>query len=268
MKRIFSILLVLMMVLSLAACGGAANPSSDTNVSTDGNTAKVFILGLDDSFPPMGYRDESNNIVGFDIDLAKEVCNRIGAELKLQPISWDAKEMELNNKNIDCIWNGMTVTPERAAAMTLSESYLKNRQVLVVKADASYTDLASLKGKKLSLQKGSSAATALDASTGFKASLGAVNELPDNMKALVELDTGLADAVLMDEIVANYYITNKQAKYKVLNEALAEEEYAIGFRKDDPLAAEVGAALTAMKADGTLAKISTDWFGKDITIIK
>ena len=264
MKRILSMILVLVMALSLAACGGTATPSS---TPADG-TQKIFILGLDDSFPPMGFRDETNNIVGFDIDLAKEVCTRIGAELKLQPINWDAKEMELNSKNIDCIWNGMTVTPARAEAMTLSEPYLKNRQVLVVKADSAFTDLASLKDKKLSLQKGSSAADALDGSPDFKASLKEANELPDNMKALVELDTGLADAVLMDEIVANYYITNKQAQYKVLDEALAEEEYAIGFRKDDPLAAEVGAALTAMKADGTLGKISVFWFGKDITTIK
>ncbi len=265
MKKILSLVLILALALTLTACGGAANNTASTPA---GDTGKVFTLGLDDSFPPMGFRDDTNNIVGFDIDLAKEVCTRLGYELKLQPIDWNTKEVELNSKNIDCIWNGMTVTPERQDAMTLSDPYLRNRQVIVVKADAAYTNLASLAGKKLALQKGSSAADALDGSPEFKATLGEVNELPDNTKALTELNTGMADAVLMDEIVANYFITSENAAYKVLDEALAEEEYAIGFRKGDALADEVNNTLKEMKADGTLAKISTDWFGKDITIIQ
>jgi len=259
MKRILSVLLVLTLALTLVACGGVATPPT---------TGKTFILGLDDSFPPMGFRNDADEIVGFDIDLAKEVCTRLGYELKLQPIDWDSKEVELNSNKIDCIWNGMTITPERKAAMTLSEPYLKNRQVLVVKSDATYTDLASLAGKTLALQKGSSAAVALEANPTFADTLKAVNELPDYMGALLELDSGMSDAVLMDEIVANYYITDQNADYKILDEVLAEEEYAIGFRKDDPLAKDVGRVLSEMKADGTLAKISTDWFGKDITTIQ
>jgi len=168
---------------------------------------RTLILGLDDAFPPMGYRDGNNNIVGFDIDLAQAVCSYLGWELTLQPISWDAKEMELNSGNIDCIWNGMSLDEDRMAAMSCTEPYLANEQVLVVRADSGYSTLSDLSGKTIALQKESTAASALDAAESFKKSLANVSTFGNNLECLMDLEQGGVDAVLMDSVVASYYIT-------------------------------------------------------------
>lgn len=176
---------------------------------TEGRTLKV---GLDDSFPPMGYRDENNEIVGFDIDLAKAVCEKLGWGVEFVPIDWNAKEMELNSGNIDCIWNGMTLTEERKNTMNCSDPYLKNEQVLVVKANAGIETLADLAGKNIALQAGSSAEEALKNATDLNASIAAANTYADNMYCFMDLNQGASDAVLVDSIVANWYITSGQAE--------------------------------------------------------
>jgi len=182
-------------------------PDAKALDNLDTQKGRTFILGLDDSFPPMGYRNDKNEIVGFDIDMAKAVCEKLGWTLKLQPIDWDAKELELNSKNIDCIWNGMTLTAERQESMSCSDAYMKNEQVLVVKSDSGISSQADLKGKKLALQTGSSAEEALDSNAEFKASLGEVNTMSDNMTCFMDLTQGGVDAVLVDSIVAGWYIT-------------------------------------------------------------
>lgn len=181
--------------------------------ATDDSLTKVknkgeFILGLDDSFPPMGFNDKDGNIVGYDIDLAKEVCSRMGVTLKLQPITWEAKEDELNQGNIDCIWNGLSVDPVRAEKMNLSEPYMNNRQVVVTLKSKNITKLADLKDKNAVVQKGSTAVNALDSKADIKASLkgGAAIEVANNVLAMYELKQGTSDVVIMDEVVARYYI--------------------------------------------------------------
>lgn len=164
-----------------------------------------FVLGLDDSFPPMGYRDADNNIVGFDIDVAREVCSRMGVTLKLQPIDWDSKVSELDGGMVDCLWNGFTTNPEREGQMLMSEPYMTNRQVIVVPKGSSIKTLADLKGKTLTLQGGSTAADALEAHPEVKDSLKEAAEVKNNVLALYDLGNGSSDAVLMDEIVARYY---------------------------------------------------------------
>ena len=227
-----------------------------------------FILGLDSKFPPMGYEDDDGEIIGYDIDLAKEVCKRMGVELKLQPIIWAQNVNELNAGNIDCIWNGLTITPERREVILFTKPYMRNRQVLVVRADAGYSTLADFAGKKLGIQAGSSANDALDNAAEFKASLGQVVAFDDNMTALMDLEQGGVDVVLMDEIVARFYIQQRSKNYKVLDEALAGEEYGVGFRKEDQeLMKKFEETLIAMAEDGTMAAISERWFGEDITII-
>ena len=257
---------VLIMVLAFSGC-----KKDDADVDNSWKQIKAkgeFVLGLDDSFPPMGFRDENGEIVGFDIDLAKEVCSRLKIKLVLQPINWSAKEQELNTKNIDCIWNGLTITPEREEVILFTKPYMKNRQVLVVRADSDYAALADFAGKKLGIQAGSSANDALDNAAEFKASLGEVVAFDDNMTALMDLEQGGIDVVLMDEIVARFYIQQRSKNYKVLDEALAGEEYGIGFRKEDwELMEKFEETLIAMAEDGTMAAISQRWFGEDITII-
>ncbi len=250
--------------------GTAAESTPAVDLSWDKVKEKgEFVLGLDESFPPMGYRDDKNNIVGYDIDLAQEVANRLGVKLKIQPINWDTKEQELNTGNIDCIWNGFTITAEREENVLFSDPYMNNQQILVVLADSKYKTLADLKDKSVALQATSSAADALNGKPDFKSTLREVVELKDNNLCLMDLKTGNVDAVVMDEVVARYYIKMKNEKYRVLDEGLSYEQYGIGFRKADvQLMTKVNDTLKEIAKDGKMAEISNKWIGKDISIIK
>jgi polar amino acid transport system substrate-binding protein len=255
----------------LAAGMVFARPAQDS--SGDQSLANVkskgqLELGLDDSFPPMGFRDENNEIVGYDIDLAREVCNRLGVKLVPQPIDWNAKEQELNTGEIDCIWNGMTINDERKAAMCMTPAYLKNAQVVVVTKSSPYQKLSDLAGKNCGVQAGSSAEDAIDGNAAFKSSLKSIVPFKENMTALMDLETGGVDAVVMDLLVANDNINRSGKDFRILGEDLAPEEYGIGFRKADVALEEaVWAQLLAMAKDGTVAKLATKWFGADISII-
>ena len=284
--RIFGLLLSFILVFSLAACGtkesnNASNDSNKAAASAEKTTGDnslqyildrgKFIIGLDDTFPPMGFRDDDNNIVGFDIDLAKAVSDKLGVELVLQPIEWDAKEQELATKNIDAIWNGFSITEERLINLTMSKPYMENSISLVVTKDSDIAAMADMVGKTLAVQSGSSAEEALDheANKAFKDSLGKINSIASYVTALMDLETGNSDAVLMDSVVANYMITEAGKDFVVLDEHLVAEEYAIGFRKgEEALCEAVNNALKELKADGTVEKIATEWFGSDITIIE
>ncbi|MCI7349136.1 MAG: amino acid ABC transporter substrate-binding protein [Ruminococcus sp.] len=278
MKKIFAAFLAAASMATLfAGCqtqDGDGMESTDTAVAGEDKSLDSikekgkFILGLDDSFPPMGFRDENNEIVGFDIDLAKEVTSRMGVELVVQPISWDSKEMELNSGNIDCIWNGMSINDERKEAMNLSEAYLRNDMVFVVLDSSAYNSQADLAGKKVAVQNGSSAQEILEGSE-FNGQAGEIIGYDDNVTAFMDLDANGVDAVFLDSVVANYFITSKNKPYRILSDVLYEEEYAIGFRKNDQaLRDEVQKILSEMKADGKVGEISTKWFGSDITIIE
>ena len=268
MKRIISVALALVLICSAFLFAGCQKEEAGDQSLQKVLDKGTFVLGLDDSFPPMGYRDENNEIVGFDVDVAREVCNRIGVELKLQPISWTAKDQELNSGNIDCIWNGMSIDEERKVAFNLSEPYMNNRMVLVVLGDSTYHTLADLKGKEVAVQKGSTAEKILDNSEFIK-TVKKTAAFNDNVTALMDMETKRVAAVFMDEVVANNFITARQKNYRVINESLADEQYAVGFRKaDQKLRDEVQKTLSAMKKDGKLAEISTKWFGKDVTIVE
>jgi polar amino acid transport system substrate-binding protein len=229
---------------------------------------KALVLGLDDSFPPMGFRNEVNEIVGYDVDLAKEVCSRLGIELITQPIDWNAKEQELNTGEIDCIWNGFTITEERKQALTFTQPYLKNAQVVVVKSGSPVTRLADLAGKTAGTQAGSSSVEAIDGAPEFKASLKSVIEYKDFLTALMDLDVEGVDAIVIDLVVANDNIRRSGKDFRILEETLGAEEFGIGFRKSDlALADKVWETLEAMSQDGTVGQISAKWFGSDISII-
>lgn len=267
MKRILSVLLVCLVAASMGFAFGKKEAGPDNSLE-DLKARGVFVLGLDDAFPPLGFRDEANNIVGYDIDLAAEVCRRLGVELKCQPIDWAAKEQELDTGNIDCIWNGFTMTPEREAALSFTKPYLDNAQIVIVRGGAGVASLADLAGKKVGLQAGSSAADAVEANPEFKASLAEVVEFKDNLTALMDLEIGGVDAVVMDLVVGNYSIQTTGKDFVVLDESLSSEKYGIGFRKGDvKLRDEVQRILEEMSADGTVASISAKWFGSDISVI-
>jgi polar amino acid transport system substrate-binding protein len=273
MKRIaIVVVFAVVMGTALFAAGkkdaaGTSAAGGDESLSYIINRKKL-ILGLDDSFPPMGFRNENNEIVGYDVDLAKEVARRIGVELVLQPIDWNAKEQELNTKEIDCIWNGFTITDERKKVITYSPPYLGNAQVIVVKGNSPTKTLADLKGKIIGLQAGSSSVDALDEAVELKASVKDVIEYKDYLTALMDLDVGGAYASLIDLVVANDTINRSGKDFRILEETLAAEQFGIGFRKgEEALMNKVWQTLLEMAKDGTVAKISTQWLGADISLI-
>jgi polar amino acid transport system substrate-binding protein len=279
MKRIFGLAAALVLLAGGAVFAKGSQEASQA-AGTDQSLEKVmskgkFVLGLDDSFPPMGFRDANNNIVGYDIDLAKEVCKRMGVTFVAQPIDWNAKEQELATGEIDCIWNGFTITPERQKNLLFTPPYLKNAQVVVVNKSSPYQKLSDLAGKVVGVQSGSSAEDALDNAADFKKSLkgeGALGqgevEYKDNLTALMDLETKGIDAVVMDLIVANDSINRSGKDFRILGESLAPEEYGVAFRKGDKaLEQKVWDELLAMQKDGTVAKISKQWLGADLSII-
>lgn len=284
-KMIYTALMAILAVSVLGGCGkkekketastSAGNISSEKkgeDTSLEDLKAKgKLVIGFDNALPPMGFLNEDQENVGFDLDLAKEVAKRMGVEPVLKPISWKAKDQEMKAKNIDCLWNGFSVSEERKQTYDLTETYMLNRQVVVTLIDSDANALSDLKGKKVILQNGSTADLALNNNEEFKSSLGDVVYVEDNIQAMLDLKIGSSDAVVMDEVVASYYmgLDANKGKYKVLEDSLSDEEYAVAFRKgDDALCQEVNKILKEMAADGTLEKISTQWFGKDLTTIK
>lgn len=259
-------LITLFLCLFVFAAVGCKKDSSKTLASNE-SVKKTFTMGLDDGFPPMGFRDDNNNIVGFDIDLAKEVTKRLNMELVLQPIDWASKELELNKGKIDCIWNGLSVDPARAQAMLLTKPYFANNMVIVVKKDSPIVSKNMLVGKNIGAQNGSTAVKAYERDSISKDAK--FNGYENNVLALSELSIGRIDGVVMDEVVAKYLITKTNAPYKTLEQTLAKEDYAIGFKKgNNALAEKVEKAIDEMVADGTFDNITTKWFGTNTNGVK
>ena len=262
-RKILAVLLAALLLAAFAGCG--AQEQSDDSLQKVLDAGK-FVLGLDTEFPPMGFVDENGEIVGFDIDMAKEVCSRLGVQLVLQGINWDEKEKILDRGDIDCIWNGLSVTPARQEALCLSEPYMKNEMIGVVRKESGFLSIKDLKGAKIGVQHGSSAYEALQ-----KQDIGKIRIMPyDNVVTIIEeLAKESIDAALIDSVVAYYYMYSMPGSYYILPETFNEEEYAIGFRKNDlKLRDRIQEIISEMKADGTLADISKKWFGSDITIVK
>jgi len=275
------ILVILILALGVASLAGCSNQSSDqasnqTSQTSNQEPAEVedsfekikekgqVIMGLDDTFAPMGFRDENNEIVGFDVDLAKEVFKRNNLELILQPIDWTMKEAELNSGNIDMIWNGYTITAERMEKVAFSKPYLKNRQIIITLADSDINSKADLEGKKVAAQAGSTAVDAMYTEPDIVAAFDGGEPIlfDTNNEAFMDLEAGRSDAVVADEILARYYIKQRgPEKYKILDEDFGEEEYGIGFRKQDKKLLEmVESTLDEMRKDGTFDAIYDKWF--------
>ncbi len=235
---------------------------------SDSGASGTLIVGFDQEFPPMGFIGEDGEYTGFDLELAKEVAKRLGLEYKAQPISWDAKDMELESGNIDCIWNGFTMTG-REDAYTWSDPYMENSQVFVVNSDSGIKTIADLKDKVVEVQMDSSGLKALEENPDILNSFKQLITTPDYNTAFMDLQQGAVDAICMDVIVAGYQISERSADMIILDESLSKEEYGIGFKKGNTeLRDKVNSCLKDMKEDGTLAEISTKWFSKDITTIK
>lgn len=274
MKKRAALLLALAMLATtvLAGCGSKEDKSAD-NKKEDKKEAKVenddetLIVGFDASFPPYGYKDDDGEYVGFDLELAQEVCDRNDWKLVKQPVDWDAKDMEIDSGTIDCIWNGFTMTG-REDEYTWSEPYMENSQVVVVLEDSGIESTADLAGKIVEVQADSSAEAALKEMPELTESFAALQTTPDYNTAFMDLEMGSVDAIAMDVIVAGYQLQQRDGGFKILDDTLASEEYAIGFKKgNEALRDQVQTVLDEMASDGTMKEISEKWFGEDITTI-
>ncbi len=261
MKRkigfILALVLVSLLIVGTASAGlfdflGGSN-------ATSANDNDTFIVGFDAEFPPYGYQDDDGNYTGFDLDLAKEVCERNNWTFKAQPIDWDAKDAELESGSIDCIWNGFTIDG-RENDYLWSNPYFDNKQIFVVKSGSGINSISDLAGKTVETQKDSSALAALEGDNKTIASTFAtLNQVADYNTAFMDLESGACDAVAMDIGVAEYDISKKNDTnaYSILEEAITTEKYGIGFKKgNDALKDQVQATLDEMFKDGTVLEIA------------
>lgn len=251
-------LFVFMMLIALCLVG-----CSSTSVESP-TEKKSFIVGLDDTFAPMGFKDASGEIVGFDVDLAKEVARRNGYEVTFLNVDWDLKETELANGNIDCIWNGYSITEERKQNVLFSDAYMNNSQLIITLNNSGITSKADLAGKVVSVQKNSSAYDAVNSDEAFVASLknGELVQFDTNNDCFMDLEAGRSDAIVVDETLARYYIKQQPENiYTILDENFGTEEYAVGVRKNDEAFVNIiNTTLSEMKADGTFDEIRNRWF--------
>jgi len=273
MKKKILILITLFAFFSLTLTGCSDNKKS---VAQEANTTDTWssikkrgrvIIGLDDTFVPMGFREKNGKLVGYDIDLAKAVFKQYGIKADFQPIDWNMKETELRNRTIDLIWNGYTITPARQKQIAFSRPYMANRQVLVTKTDANITSFAGMKGKTLGAQTSSSGASLLDEKpTMLKNYIkGKTPVLYDSFNnALMDLDANRVQGLLIDSVYAGYYISKEKdpASYRVTRGGFDGEGFAAGMRKGDKtLKSKIDQGLQNLANDGQLQQINKKWFG-------
>ncbi|WFA10451.1 amino acid ABC transporter substrate-binding protein [Tissierella sp. Yu-01] len=266
-KKSILFLLVVTIITSLMVGCSSQSGTSSAQIQESTKEKTTYIVGLDDTFAPMGFRDENGNLVGFDLDLANEVANRWGVTFEFQPIDWSMKETELTTGNIDFIWNGYTITKERKEKVNFSEPYLQYSQLLVTLADSPINSIKDMAGMVVSTQGESSAVDAAYAQPGLVESFknGELVEFPTYNEVFNDLEAGRSDIVIADEVLARYYMKNKGAeKYKILDENLGLEEFAVGLRKEDTqLLDKLNTTLNEIKEDGTYDEIYSKWFSEN-----
>ena len=274
MKKIVAIMLAGILCAGvLTGCGGStgAAKTEDTKeeavegaegaaTAESAEEGRVFTVGFDAEYPPYGYKDEATgDYTGFDLELAEEVCKRRGWTLKKQPIDWDAKDMEINSGAIDCLWNGMTYNG-RENDYTWSEPYVDNTIVIAVNADSDIQTEADLAGKMVVAQAASSADTALNDNPELKDTFSGYETIKDYNDAFMQMDAGVYDAIAVDIGVAQYQLAANEGKYRILEEPISTEQYAIAFAKGNTeLRDQVQETLNEMAADGTVEKIVANY---------
>ncbi len=279
MKKWITAVLLAGMTLSMAACGTKDTKDAKTDVSANDNGTEnadaktdsdggAFTVGFDQDFPPFGFVGDDGEFTGFDIEMATECAKRMGKEIKLQPIDWDAKDMELESGTIDCIWNGFTMNG-REDQYTWSDSYMDNTQVVITKKDSGIEKLADLSGKIVEVQKESSAQSALEDEdhADLLASFGQFLQVAEYNTAFMDLESGAVDAIAIDIGVANFQLEGREDDYVILEEVISSEQYAF-LKGNETLRDEVQNTLMEMAEDGTFAEISEKYFGYDVCTLK
>ncbi len=268
-------LTVFMLILVLSMTAVVLTGCGDSGDSGDSGTAdaekETIVVGLDDTFAPMGFRDDQGELVGFDIDLANAVGEEMGMNVEFKPIDWNAKETELKAGTIDCVWNGMSITPERQENMALSNKYLNNKIVIMAKADADFDvtcaeDLADL---KIGTQADSSALEMLMANEAYDSFKDNVDEYKTYDIAIMDLKAGRIDVVVVDQVLGEYMNNNLGGEMKECTYSLGDDYYVIGFAKENTeLRDKVNDAIQTLIDSGKAAEISQTWFGKDIVVFE
>ncbi|MGV3006424.1 amino acid ABC transporter substrate-binding protein [Streptococcus pluranimalium] len=271
MKKLMTVLTLAVAALVLVACGSnkAKEKTSKDNWKTY-QEKKTITIGFDNTFVPMGYKDKSGKNVGFDIDLANAVFKEYGIKVKWQAINWDLKETELDNGNIDMIWNGYSVTKEREEKVAFTNSYMKNEQVLVSKKSSNITDFKDMKDKVLGAQSGSSGYEAFSANPKVLKDFvkdGDATQYETFTQALIDLKNDRIDGLLIDRVYANYYLQEEGDidQYNIVTGDFEGEAFAVGARKaDKTLVNKVNAAFKKLYEEGKFQEISNKWFGEDV----
>ena len=287
MKKILSLALALALAMSLVACGGSDSSSAAADSSTgfsSGATSSSsasgysttledikakgqLVIGLDDTFAPMGFRDENGDLVGFDIDLAKAVCEELGVEAVFQPINWSAKEMELSTGKVDCLWNGLSITPERQETMSMSNAYLNNKIIVMTNKGVTLASKEDLANYNVGVQAQSSALEVVMADDVYDSIKDKITEYDTYDQVIMDMQAGRLDAMIVDEVLGQYKNTQLGGIFDVASFDFGDDLYAIGFRKSDTeLTQAVNDALAACIESGKSAEISEKWFGADIVI--
>lgn len=269
MKKIFLGAAALVTSLTLVACGSGESATKTDNWSTY-ESDKSITIGFDKTFVPMGFEEKNGEYAGFDIDLATAVFKKYDIDIKWQPIDWDLKETELNNGNIDLIWNGYSVTEERKTKVLFTNSYMDNQQVLVTKKSSNISDVSGMKDKKLGAQAGSAGYSVFSSQPDVLKNSVKGNDASQYAtfnEALIDLKNDRIDGLLIDRVYANYYLEQEGiiADYNIIDVGFENETFAVGARQSDKtLVANINKALSELYKEGKFQEISQKWFGDDV----
>lgn len=257
-KKLFALTMVFLMVFTMFAMTGCGKKDE---------SGDKLVVGLDDTFAPMGFRDEAGELVGFDIDLANAVGEELGMTVEFKPIDWNAKETELKAGTVDCLWNGMSVTPERIEKMALTNQYLNNKIVIMSLKDADFdvTSAADLANLNVGTQAGSAALEMLQANEAYESFKDKIKEYPKYDTAILDLKAGRLDVIVVDQVLGEYTNNNLGGEMKECTYSLGDDFYTIGCAADNTdLRDKLNAAIEKLIDNGTAAEISTKWFGRDL----
>ncbi|SHE89514.1 amino acid ABC transporter substrate-binding protein, PAAT family [Caldanaerobius fijiensis DSM 17918] len=268
--RKIGLIITVFLLISAVLVGCTSNSSSSASKSSgvsDNSLQRVkqagkLTIGIDDAFPPMEFRDDKNQLVGYDIDLAREAGKRLGVKVEWIPTDWNGVILALKSGKFDIIWSGMSITKERAKEVDFSPAYINESQVVVVKAENNTIKTQDdLKGKVVGTQLGSTGEEAAKKLKGLKD----LKKYSKYTEAFLDLDAGRLDAIVVDELVGRYYMTKRPNQFKVVL-SLNKEPFGIAYRKQDKeLQKALNKVMAEMKKDGTMARISKKWFGEDIS---
>ncbi len=263
MKKVF---LMIILMLSVIMCGIVKD--EDEKIDKNNNELpKKIIVGLDDTFAPMGFKNEKGELVGFDIDLSREVAKKLGMEIEYKSINWDSKILELNAGNIDLIWSGLTITPERAEQTSMSKPYLSNNQIVITRVDENIKKIKDLDGKVVGSQNQSSGEEII-LKNKFNKNFKEFKSYAQFDQAFMDLDFGRLDAIVVDETFAKYIKNIKEKQkgkelYYILDENFGKENMGIAAKKgNEKLIEVIDKTIEEFKNDGTYKKIYDKWFSE------